>query len=179
MGYTGEGLDQSRAHVHLELNLLLSRRFESWHDYYFKDDPNRQGIYNGINLTGLNVARLYLALRKRPLLTIPGFLAEEETFYKVSLPASSAFNLPQRYPWLLRKQTTGEANSWKISFNRAGVPLQVEPHDKPVSAPELSYVKKREGEYSDLTRGVVTGSGDNARLSESGQRLMRLLIWPD
>ncbi|HEV2096115.1 MAG TPA: M23 family metallopeptidase, partial [Chthoniobacterales bacterium] len=30
MGYTGEGLNQGRAHVHLELNLMLSRHFESW-----------------------------------------------------------------------------------------------------------------------------------------------------
>ncbi len=29
------------------------------------------------------------------------------------------------------------------------------------------------------TRDVVAGSGAHARLSESGERLMRLLIWPD
>jgi murein DD-endopeptidase MepM/ murein hydrolase activator NlpD len=27
---TGEGLNQARAHVHLELNLMLSRHFEDW-----------------------------------------------------------------------------------------------------------------------------------------------------
>src|SRR5437588_4971695 len=38
MGYTGEGLTQERAHVHLELNLMLSRRFEGWHDTFFRAD---------------------------------------------------------------------------------------------------------------------------------------------
>src|SRR6266566_5185465 len=74
MGYTGVGLNQARAHLHLELNLMLSHRFEAWHDAFFKDDPNHNGIYNGINLAGLDIARLYLALRRNPSLTIPQFL---------------------------------------------------------------------------------------------------------
>ncbi len=52
MGHTGDGLDRARAHLHLELNLLLSRHFESWYDAFNKNDPNRHGIYNGINLFG-------------------------------------------------------------------------------------------------------------------------------
>src|SRR6267143_4794524 len=44
MGYTGAGLNQARAHVHLELNLMLSRRFESWYDACHKNDPNHHGI---------------------------------------------------------------------------------------------------------------------------------------
>src|SRR5437588_13020537 len=31
MGYTGVGLNQALAHVHLELNLMLSHQFEAWH----------------------------------------------------------------------------------------------------------------------------------------------------
>ncbi len=66
LGYTGEGLDRERAHLHLELNLLLSRRFESWYDHFIKTEPNRHGLYNGTNLTGIDIAALYQALRKRP-----------------------------------------------------------------------------------------------------------------
>src|SRR6202162_5377771 len=74
MGYTGAGLNQARAHVHLELNFMLSHRFESWYDACHKNDPNHNGIYNGINLAGLDIARLYLALRKNTSLTIPDFI---------------------------------------------------------------------------------------------------------
>lgn len=179
MGYTGAGLDQSRAHVHLELNLLLSRRFESWHDYFIKSDPNRHGIYNGINLTGVDVARLYLAQRKQPLLSLPKFLSAEDTAYKVILPASEKFDLPKRYPWLVRDAATDNALSWEVSFNRAGVPLKVTPAENSVTAPSVSYVKRRGGDYANMTRGVIGGSGEDARLTESGARLMRLLIWPD
>src|SRR5439155_5819700 len=101
MGYTGAGLNQARAHVHLELNFMLSHRFESWYDACHKNDPNHNGIYNGINLAGLDIARLYLALRKNPSLTIPDFIAEEETFYKVTVPKSRHFELLKVYPWMM------------------------------------------------------------------------------
>ena len=179
LGYTGDGLDQARAHVHLELNLLLSRNFEPWHSTHFKSEPNRHGLYNGLNLTGLDIARLYLALRSRPGLSIPEFLEQEETFYKVTLPASPNFDLPKRYPWLLRNRGENTAAAWKVSFNQAGVPLQVVAAETAVTAPTLSYVKKRAGDYSGLTRGVIDGSGADARLTESGRRLMQLLIFPD
>ncbi|MBA3386755.1 MAG: M23 family metallopeptidase [Chthoniobacterales bacterium] len=178
IGYTGAGLDQSRAHLHLELNLMLGRRFESWYDA-FEKEPNRHGIFNGINLTGVDIARLYLALRKRPSLTIPEFLAGEETFYKVTLPPSRNFDLPERYPWLLQGAKSEFVGAWDISFNRAGVPLKVEAKERTVPMPTLSYVKKQSGDYSDLTRGVIRGTAENASLSENGQKLMRLLIWPD
>ncbi len=179
MGYTGAGLNQARAHVHLELNLMLSHRFEAWHDTFFKNDPNHNGIYNGINLAGLDIARLYLALHKNPSLTIPEFLNDEETFYKVTLPKSSHFELPRLYPWMLAGSRENEKSSWDVSFARSGLPLKIEPSDKHVTQPELSYVKKNSVDYSYLTRGDIGGRGSNAHLTESGRRLMRLLIWPD
>ena len=95
------------------------------------------------------------------------------------LPASKNFELPKRYPWLLRGRTSDNAASWEVSFNDAGIPLKIEPADEAVAVPVLTYVKRRSGDYRNFTRGICAGSGDNARLSESGERVMRLLIWPD
>jgi hypothetical protein len=179
MGYTGVGLNQARAHLHLELNLMLSHRFEAWHDTFFKNDPNHNGIYNGINLAGLDIARLYLALHKNPTLTIPEFLNDEETFYKVTLPKSSRFELPRLYPWMLAGSSRSEKSSWEVSFARSGLPLKIEPSAKHVTQPELSYVKTSPIDYSYLTRDEISGRGQGAHLTEYGRRLMRLLIWPD
>src|ERR1700730_14552340 len=38
MGHTGAGLNQERAHLHLELNLMLNHKFEAWHDAFIKND---------------------------------------------------------------------------------------------------------------------------------------------
>jgi len=179
MGYTGAGLNQERAHLHLELNLMLSHRFDAWYDAFFKNDPNHNGIYNGMNLAGLDIARFYLALRKNPSLTIPEFLSTEETFYKVTLPKSQYFELPKLYPWMLAAATRNDKSSWEISFARSGLPLKIEPNDKHVTQPELSYVKKSSIDYSHLTRDVISGSGANAHFTDYGRQLMRLLIYPD
>lgn len=179
MGYTGAGLDQARAHLHLELNLLLSRRFESWYNHFIKDEPNRHGLYSGLNLTGIDIADFYLAQRRQPGLTVPQFLAREPTSYKVLLPPGGQFDLIRRYPWLLSGSSDGAPAAWEVSFNRAGIPLKVVPSSRAVSEPTLSYIEKRGGNASHFTRGVLTGSGENVRFSETGARLMRLLIWPD
>ncbi len=178
MGYTGVGINRERAHVHLELDLMFSQQFEAWHNAFFRNDPNHNGIYNGLNLAGIDVARLYLALRKNPSLTISDFLNDEETFYKVTLPKSRHFDLPRLYPWLLAGKRN-EKSSWEVSFARSGVPLKIEPSDKHVTQPELSYVKKSSVDYSHLTRDIVSGHEGNADLTNYGNQLMRLLTYPD
>src|SRR5215813_10953635 len=178
MGYTGTGINRERAHLHLELDLMFSRQFEAWYNTFFRNDPNRHGIYNGMNLAGIDVARLYLALQKNPALTIPEFLAAEETFYKVTLPKARHFDLPTLYPWMLEAGKRS-GSSWEVSFASSGVPLRMEPTDKRVTQPEVTYVRNKSAECSFLTRDVVSGRGANAHLSGYGGQLMRLLIWPN
>jgi murein DD-endopeptidase MepM/ murein hydrolase activator NlpD len=179
MGYTGTGLNRERAHLHLELNLLLSHQFEGWYNTFFRNDPNHNGIYSGLNLIGLDIARLYLALRRNPSLTIPEFLRHEETFYKVTLPKSRHFELPKLYPWMFTAGSFDGKSSWEVSFAQSGVPLRIKPSDQSVTQPEVSYTKKSSVNYSSITRDVISGHSANAHLTDYGRQLMRLLIWPD
>jgi hypothetical protein len=178
MGYTGTGINRERAHLHLELCLMFSRQFEGWYDTFFRNDANRHGRYNGMNLAGIDVARLYLSLRKNPALTIPEFLASEETFYKITLPKAQHFDLPTLYPWMLAAGKRS-GSSWELSFGSSGVPLRIEPTNKPVAQPEVNHVKNSSAECSYLTRDIVSGRGANAHLTNYGGQLMRLLIWPN
>ena len=178
MGYTGAGINRERAHLHLELNLMLNHNFQEWYNSFLhENDPNHHGIYNGINLVGLNIARLYLKLRENPSLTIPQFLAEEEMFYKVALPNSRHFELPKLYPWLV--SGTAEARAWTVSFARSGLPLKIEPSELKVKQPEIVYVKPSSLNASYLTDGIATGPTTDAHLTEHGTQLMQLLIFPE
>jgi murein DD-endopeptidase MepM/ murein hydrolase activator NlpD len=179
MGYTGAGLNQARAHLHLELNLIINHQFNAWHAAFIKKEPNHNGIYNGINLSGIDIAHLYLALRQNPTLTIPEFLRSEEPFYKMTVPRSPHFELVKNYPWMLQGATGVKTSSWEISFTRSGVPLKVQPSDEQVEQPKLTYVKKSPIDYRYLTRGVIDGHAGHAHLTESGEQLMRLLTFPD
>jgi murein DD-endopeptidase MepM/ murein hydrolase activator NlpD len=178
MGYTGVGINRERAHVHLELNLMLNHNFEEWYAaFHPRGDPNYHGIYNGINLTGLDIARLYLELREKPSLTIPQFLGEEAVYFKVALPNSRHFELPKRYPWML-SAASGEARSWIVSFTRSGLPLKIEPADRKLKEPELVYVKPSLGSASYLVDGIAAGPTAQAHLTEHGKQMLELLIYP-
>jgi murein DD-endopeptidase MepM/ murein hydrolase activator NlpD len=175
LGFTGDGIDMRRAHLHLEVNTILSDRFEEWHRRFFPADPNRHGLYNGLNLSGLDVARLLLAAGRDPSLTIPGFLAGEEVAFKAALPWTPRMFLLRAYPWLLGPGAE-RPQSMEISFNASGLPLRVTPRAEPVAEPALTFVKKSAAPHAYVTRDLVVGSGPAPRLSESGMRYMALLL---
>ncbi|HEX4666962.1 MAG TPA: M23 family metallopeptidase [Chthoniobacterales bacterium] len=178
MGHTGSGINRERAHVHVELNLLLNDHFEAWHDAVFRGTPNRHGIYNGLNLAGLDLPRFILALRNDSTLTIPAFLSREQVFYKVVIPNSPDFQLLQRYPWMIERRPNGKPAAWEISFTRSGFPLRLSPSDRALTAAEVSYVKPSPVDARYLT-GHLAGRGRNVHLTESGKAYMRLLSFPD
>src|SRR5260221_12473256 len=96
MGQTGEGIDRERAHVHLELNLRLNGHFNEWQSKYFPKDINRHGIYNGMNLAGLDIGRFNLQLQKNPTQTDPHFDLIEDSWNRVAAPRSPQMNLHER-----------------------------------------------------------------------------------
>lgn len=177
MGYTGVGINRERAHLHLELNLILTHKFQEWYDACHQNDPNHHGIYNGINLAGLDIARLYLALSDKPALTIPQFIGQEQTYYKVAILESRHFELPKLYPWMVSGTT--EPRSWIVSFARSGLPLRIEPSERKVKKIELVYVKPSSLNASYLTNGMATGPTSHAQLTGYGEQMMRLFIYPD
>jgi murein DD-endopeptidase MepM/ murein hydrolase activator NlpD len=179
MGYTGTGINRERAHLHLELNLILTHKFQDWYDAFHQDDPNHHGIYNGINLVGLDIARLYLELRKKPSLTIPQFFNQEEVFYKAAIPKSRHFELPKLYPWMVRGSEAVEPRSWIVSFARSGLPLQLEPSDRKVKQPEIVFVKPSRLNASYLTNGIATGPTSHPHLTDYGQQMLQLLFYPN
>jgi hypothetical protein len=38
IGHMGEGIDRERAHLHLELNLMLNGHFTEWQSKYFQEN---------------------------------------------------------------------------------------------------------------------------------------------
>jgi murein DD-endopeptidase MepM/ murein hydrolase activator NlpD len=173
MGHTGEGIDRERSHVHLELNLLLNAEFDRWSNKYFPKDGNRHGNFNGHNLDGIDIGRLYLELNKNPQKTIPEFLQEETVWWRVLVPASPRMDLLERYPWLSGGQTT--ATAWEISFNQAGIPVHFAGSTQSVGKPVLTWVKLSPYPYALQTRGFLQGSGSNYRLSKEGELYLDLI----
>lgn len=178
LGYTGVGIDRSRAHLHFEINLLANRHFDDWHAKNMKE-PNWHGIYNGLNLFGLDAARLYLENAKNPNLTIPGFLATEEPFYKVCIPNPGRIDIVTRYPWLRGNADPGESPAWEVSFTKSGLPLRFRPVNEHVTAPRVVDVKSTPTSPYYYTLGRITRVGSRPGLTDNGARFLRVFTWPN
>ena len=175
LGYTGAGIDKRRAHLHLEIAVLGHDQFETWHAANFPT-PNKHGIYNGINMMGLDVAELYLAQRKNPGLALPQFVRGQKPFFRLQIPDSPHFQLPRRYPWLVEGDARS-ARSWVVAFTAAGFPVSIDPSGESITAPRVVWAAPSAFSYEKVTRSLLAGRTGKPRLGESGEKLLSLLSW--
>ena len=173
LGYTGDGIDRRRSHLHLEIGLILSERFDV---HYGKSTglANGHGNYHGSNLIGLNAGAFLTANHGDTQLMPDAFLRQQEVYYKVLVPnRGSELELVQRYPWL-RSPGPAEA-AWELSFTASGVPVGVAPSAQLVGFSSVSWVKPFEGYHSWNTRSLLGGSGNTATLTAEGSRFVTLV----
>ncbi len=174
MGYTGAGINRTRAHVHLELGLMMSDQFEGWFRRYCGGN-NFHGNYNGMNLIGLDVARFLTAHRADPSLTVPAFVRSEPAYFKVTVPRKGTLDFAERHPWLAYGNLADESPSWEISFTATGLPTGIATSQRKVSKPVVTAVKNSETPHRYPTRGLLTGKGSSAQLTSSGSKFVALV----
>ena len=178
MGFTGAALDRARAHLHFEITLLLNRNFEGWHEANFKNNPNKHGIYNGLNLAGSDPAEILKACASSPNFRFAKYLASLEPDFKVTIPNTGDITLIRDCPWLVPEGEVANPPAWTIWFTGTGLPVRVVASNKSVAAPEIAWTRDSSLSYAHVTRGLVGGPPGSPRLTDSGQRLMSLLSWP-
>lgn len=177
MGFSGAGINRQRAHVHFEIGILLSENFESWYRAHMGGTPNRHGIYNGMNLSGTDPAAVLAAAAKDPDFQLTRFLAAQEPVFQITIPSSPDISLLRDYPWLIPNGEIASPPAWKISFTGTGFPVRAVASPTAVAAPEATWVKPPAGtSVLHATRGLVSGTSEHPRLTESGKRFAALLL---
>ncbi|MES2477210.1 MAG: M23 family metallopeptidase [Verrucomicrobiota bacterium] len=173
LGFTGAGINRTRAHLHIELGMVMSARYEDWHKK-FSGGTNYHGIYNGMNLTGTEVSRFFLEQKTNPELSFSHFVTSTPAYFKVAVPMTHTPDFVKRYPWICRSPIDG-ARSWEISLTATGQPVSFEPSQREVSAPTIVSIRPSKIPHRYLTRGLVTGEANRATLSSGGKSLIALL----
>lgn len=174
MGHTGAGLDRRRSHLHVEMNVFLSGRFKEWHEAHFKPSPNHHGLYNGLNLSGMNLAAFFLAKQKDPTLTVSAFIKTQEVEWKVVLPRKEQMELLKNNPWL-GEGLDSSSPSLEISFTGSGLPIRITPSPESTVEPKVSWVKDTGIPHVYHTRKYVSGTGGQGTLTASGGRFIQLI----
>ena len=153
----------------------MSSRFQAWYDAQFKT-PNHNGLYNGMNLIGLDLSGLYLALQKNPATSAAQFVTQTEAFYRVAVPGTASMEILKAYPWLCHDPLPdGAPPSWEITFSAWGLPVNVKPGAQKVSQATLAWVKESSMPYYYQTRGCVAGLGSKPVLTPEGAGFVKLV----
>ncbi|MBC7980207.1 MAG: peptidoglycan DD-metalloendopeptidase family protein [Armatimonadetes bacterium] len=175
MGYTGAGINRVRAHVHLELGFLISNQYQGWHNVNF-GSANYHGIYNGMNIAGVDVAGFFLAHQANPNLGFKDFVLAQPMQFKITVPGgTSEPDFLKRHPWMKRGDVKG-AVSWEIGFAATGHPISFTASKRSVSAPTVTHLRPSTISQRWLTRGLLTGEANQASLSGGGKQLLSLLL---
>lgn len=171
MGYTGAGIDRTRAHCHLELGMMMSQRFDDWS----KGSINYQGNFNGMNLAGADVARFFLEHKENPELRFSEFIASTPVHFKVTVPSKGTPDFVTRHPWICQG-TRESAVSWEISFSATGMPIAFTPSQRQVETAVVTSIRPSSIPQRYLTRNLVSGQDNHATLTTGGRQLVALLM---
>jgi len=179
LGWTGPGLVQSRAHLHLEVVFQINPKFDEWVKAAKPGrlwEPNRHGEWHGLNLMGIDPVPLLTAAHQGKAKTWQEALAVQPGGFVVNVPAPA-----QRVAWTdwvqVQENCTG-AQSWQIEMSPWGLPLKVSASAIPVAGPELVANPGRPNEGKYYCRGLVEPDGKGGmRLSKFGRQYIEMMMF--
>lgn len=125
---TGYSIPRHRAHLHFEIGVRMTDRFQPWYDRQRFKSPNRFGNYNGMNLRGLDPHAFFVAYRAGELTSLQDYFDRQPVAAVVGVRSTKVPDYVRRYPSLLTTSVPGYGLAgWIIAFDPSGIPLALTP----------------------------------------------------
>ncbi len=121
-------LPKERSHLHFEIGLRLTDNFASWYRWRGFGSKNDHGVWNGMNLVGVDPLAFYDAFRAKKVDTFLDFWRALQPAVTVRIATTKTPDFLQRYPALrpAPMPLRGFAG-WEVDFDRYGVPIEWRP----------------------------------------------------
>lgn len=127
---TRERISLERAHVHFEVNLFVSDRFPAWFKKQHPREQDDHGVWNGMNLVGLDPRQILLDQRAAGAkFSLTRFIQSRPELCRVMV-RDAQFSFTKRYPMLVRPNPVAEKEGtagYEIAFDFNAVPIQLTP----------------------------------------------------
>lgn len=121
-------IPRDRAHLHFEIGVMVTRDFQSWYNFKKFGSRNEQGLWNGMNLMGIDPLAFYNGWREGRIGTMQDAFAQMAPAVRVRLATSRTPDFVARYPSLLTKPVPmGIVAGWEVAFNWTGIPISWTP----------------------------------------------------
>lgn len=180
---TRQAISKERAHLHLELALKLSGRFDSWHKTTYRGTRNDHGEWNGRNFAGIDPLEALLADHKLgEKFSLLDLIRNRREMCRVFVRDHNFDWLKRYYPLVVRNPKADQegAAGYEIVLDAYGLPFrmiprapsEVEPGDKIT----LLSVDEAEQRAHPCKKLVVKSGKSGWQLTASGRQLVELLI---
>jgi murein DD-endopeptidase MepM/ murein hydrolase activator NlpD len=142
MGHSSGGymIPTDRSHLHFEIGVAVTRNFQAWYDRRRFGSKNEHGMWNGMNLMGIDPLAFFNEWRAGRITTVQDFFNRMEPVVQVRIATFRTPDFVTRYPSLLTKPAPlGPVSGWDIKFNWSGIPFAwtpLEPSDVAGMKPE-------------------------------------------
>lgn len=126
MGHSSGGymIPPSRAHLHFEIGLAATRDFQAWYNRRRFGSRNDHGMWNGMNLLGIDPVHFYNEWRAGRIVQVRDFFARMDTAVRLRISTFRTPDFIQRYPALLTKPLPlGPVAGWEVCFHWTGLPF--------------------------------------------------------
>lgn len=123
----GYAIPRERAHLHFEIGVWVARDFQAWYDWKKFGSRNEHGLYNGMNLLGLDPLDFFREYRARRINNFQEYFSRMEPAVKLRIATLRRPDFIQRYPSLLSKPAPLLTAGWEIWFNWTGLPYKWTP----------------------------------------------------
>lgn len=126
MGHSSGGysIPKDRSHLHFEIGLMVTRDFQNWYGQKKFGSVNQQGLWNGMNLMGIDPLDFIGLWRTKRVNTFQDYFAQLERVVTVRIATLRTPDFVTRYPSLLTKPLPlGPVGGWEIKFSWTGLPI--------------------------------------------------------
>lgn len=181
---TKEGISRDRAHVHFEIDFVVSDRFPEW---FRKTNPaqrNDHGAWNGHNLLGLDPRLVLLAQQKQgSKFSLVEFIRGETELCRV-LVRDPQLAWARRHPMLVKANPVTEKEGiagYELALNFNGLPFELVPRAasefRSKSKFLLLSVNAAERQSKPCGRLVAKDKAGRWQLATRGQQLLEMLTF--
>jgi murein DD-endopeptidase MepM/ murein hydrolase activator NlpD len=180
---TRERISKERAHVHFELDFLLSDRFAAWHAKAKSGERNDHGDWNGQNLAGIDPRSILLAQHTQGnKFSLLAFVRQQTELCRVLVHSTN-------FPWLKRYAPLIKANpkaaqegvaGYELALTFNGVAFEVIPRapSEMKGRARVQLLSVNEVEYhQNPCRRFVVKRGNTWELGPHGMDLVGLLTF--
>lgn len=175
-------IGRDRAHLHFEIALMISDRFDAWFRRTEPRERNHHGNFNGRNFLGLDPVAIFRAQQREGARFSLRKLVQEQVPVCTVQVRRDQFGWVRRYASLVAPAAAAPAAvaGYEMTFSFSGLPFRVVPRTAAELRPGGKYVLLNVNE-AEVNRcrcqAMVTQRGNRWSLSPRGLQLLDLLTY--